>query len=189
MESPSPRDDVENQGRLELEEREGSLSADGRSTPDTPSDSFQSSFVKKFGLPTLYRANTIQRLLAPGDPVKETIIQRLRGLFIDWWLFEIFCCIFSAGCFIAIAIVLTDWNNKPLPATWPLNITLTTRIAILAAFAKYALVMPLQVCIGQLKWTWFQTGRSHQLLDLELYDQATRGPIGAAALVVHTKGR
>jgi hypothetical protein len=188
MEKRSEVPKLEDPGRLESQSEDGSMT-EGRESPISSSGSFQSSFVKRFTSPILTRANTFNQRPAPRQNVDETQLEKLKSFFVDWWLFEMLCCIISTGCFAAIIAVLASWNNQTLPSHWPMNINLTTLIAILAAFAKYSLVMPLQVCLGQLKWTWFQTGHSRQLLDLEKFDQATRGPFGAARLIVHTKGR
>lgn len=41
--------------------------------------------------------------------------------------------------------------------------------------------------IGQLKWNWF--GQTRPLRDIEKFDEATRGPVGAFKLLWTVKGR
>jgi hypothetical protein len=189
MEKGPEVSELEDRQQFEPPTMDRSVSGDAKMSPSSTVKSFQSSFIDNFTFPILNRANTYSERPLPADDSPESKREKLTSFFVDWWLFEILCCCISTGCFIAIISILASWNNQALPSRWPMNINLTTLVAILAAIAKYSLVMPLDVCIGQLKWTWFQTGRSRQLLDLERYDQATRGPLGAARLVVYTKAR
>lgn len=41
--------------------------------------------------------------------------------------------------------------------------------------------VPTQACISQLKWTWFK--QSRRAIDLERYDQASRGPYGSLKIL------
>jgi len=49
------------------------------------------------------------------------------------------------------------------------------------------LILPVSEAIGQLKWIWFQ--KEAALWDFQVYDAASRGPWGAALLLIKTRCR
>lgn len=59
-------------------------------------------------------------------------------------------------------------------------------ISIFSGFAKSALLLPTAEALGQLKWTWFTKKRT--MIDFEVMDSASRGPIGSLMLLMRSKG-
>jgi hypothetical protein len=110
-------------------------------------------------------------------------------LVINWWLWELFSWVMSALCIFTIAFILGYYDGRAIPDRWPLGITLNAYISVLSAIAKYALAVPVDEALGQLKWQFFARGPPKPLLDLERFDDASRGPWGALALLIHTRGR
>jgi hypothetical protein len=84
--------------------------------------------------------------------------------------------------------VLGLYNNSPAPTRWPLGITLNAYISVLSAIGKYTMAVPLEEALGQLRWLYFASG-PRKLIDFERFDDATRGPWGALALLIFTKAR
>ncbi|KAI8633796.1 hypothetical protein F5Y19DRAFT_462068 [Xylariaceae sp. FL1651] len=90
-----------------------------------------------------------------------------------WWWWEILAMILSI-----IAI-----HDIPLEA-WELPFQPHALIAILTTVGKAALLVPAASCISQLKWRHFSR-YPRKLIDLQLFDDASRGPWGSAVLVWH----
>ncbi|KAF2430986.1 hypothetical protein EJ08DRAFT_206013 [Tothia fuscella] len=122
-----------------------------------------------------------------GDRI-ESAAEHLQRLFTNGWIWEFFSWCMSALCISGIALVLGLYNNKSVPASWPLGITLNAYISVLSAVAKYALAVPVDEALGQLRWLYFAR-RPKRLIDFERFDDATRGPWGALALLVYTKAK
>ncbi|KAI4648607.1 uncharacterized protein J4E78_008670 [Alternaria triticimaculans] len=73
-------------------------------------------------------------------------------------------------------------DGRPM-RDWRLPIQPNSLIAVFSTIAKSALLVPLAECIGQLKWTYFQTPQSKPVNRLYDFDVATRGPWGAFTFV------
>jgi len=58
---------------------------------------------------------------------------------------------------------------------------------VLGKIASAALIVPTSEALGQLKWNWFMN--SNAMWDFEIFDKASRGPLGAAMLLFRTRGR
>ena len=85
----------------------------------------------------------------------------------------------------AIVSLLAKADGQTLPHL-PLHITVNTYISFLVTIAKAALLVPVADSIGQLKWLWFQQPR--RLEYIQIFDDASRGPLGALQLMVRTRG-
>lgn len=94
----------------------------------------------------------------------------------DSWLWEITSLIFSAACVVAMVGVLIGVQGTSLSA-WHLLIAPNTVISALATASKTSLLLPVTESISQLKWVHFN--RAHRLSDMDLYNNASRGPLGA----------
>ena len=106
----------------------------------------------------------------------------LRRLIYNTWAFETLAMLFSALTLIAIAVVLWVYDNKTRPHM-PYGMNLNAIVAILATASKSSLLCAVTGVISQLKWTWFQV-RGRRLHDIQTFDDASRGPIGAVALLI-----
>jgi hypothetical protein len=93
-------------------------------------------------------------------------------------------------CISGIALVLGLYSNRRVPTRWPLGITLNAYISVLSAVAKYAMAVPIDEALGQLRWLYFASASgTRKLIDFERFDDATRGPWGALVLLVYTRAR
>lgn len=97
-----------------------------------------------------------------------------------WWLWECFGWLLSTACLMTIVGLLSRYGGKPL-RSWPHSITLNSTLAILSAISKSALMIPVSAGISQLKWTRLK--KSRKLLDLQDFDEASRGPLGSMLLI------
>lgn len=82
---------------------------------------------------------------------------------------------------VALLIMLTNIDNIPLPHWW-LPIQPNSLIAVLTTVAKSSMLVSVASCISQLKWNHFSR-YSRKLVDLETFDEASRGPWGSATLI------
>lgn len=65
-----------------------------------------------------------------------------------------------------------EWNG----------VTLNAIVSVLAVTMKALLIFSVAECIGQWKWILF-TREKRRLLEFEMIDLASRGPLGAVSLV------
>jgi hypothetical protein len=150
---------------------------------------FKDAFVRNYSLPYPTHDATPSGIVAENVEAAESRSAILEKLVTNWWLWEILSWVLSASCMCAIALVLGLYNNRSLPSRWPMGISLNALISILSAIAKYGLTVPLQEAIGQLKWAWFRKGEPRKLIDLDRFDEASRGPWGSLALILRMRGR
>ncbi|KAI9739830.1 MAG: hypothetical protein M1834_006551 [Cirrosporium novae-zelandiae] len=117
------------------------------------------------------------------DETSASFDPRGRAYLADWWL-EILATILSVSALAAIFVVLVIYSSRPL-ASWPFSINLNTVISTCATVSKSSLLLAVAQCISQLKWAYFQnpTRRPGRLYDLQIFDDASRGPLGACYLL------
>ncbi|KAK3339649.1 hypothetical protein B0T25DRAFT_560343 [Lasiosphaeria hispida] len=99
----------------------------------------------------------------------------------DGWGSELLAALLSMISFVSIAITLKVYEGHELPQL-PADITLNTLISILSTIAKSLLIYAVSAAIGQSKWDWYDE-RPHMLADLETFDEASRGPLGAVMVL------
>lgn len=98
-----------------------------------------------------------------------------------WWWWEILAIILSIACMCTLVTLLTKMDSLPLQGWW-LPIEPNSLVAALTTIAKTSMMVPAVSCIGQLKWRHFMA-QPRQLIDLQLFDDASRGPWGSAVLL------
>ena len=103
------------------------------------------------------------------------------------WATELVWCLLGIILLMALVMVLSTFNDKPLPDL-PLGLTLNTIVAILATAIRAVTVFLIGQGISQAKWNQF-VGVHKPLLNLHVFDEASRGPWGSLIMVVRTKGR
>ncbi|KAJ0419625.1 hypothetical protein BJY00DRAFT_313774 [Aspergillus carlsbadensis] len=100
----------------------------------------------------------------------------------DTWLWEFASALFSTCCFISICAVLLAYNGQVRP-TWKLGLSLNALISVLATGCRASLILVLSEAISQLKWLWVKDGEPKQLLGMQVFDNASRGPLGALTML------
>lgn len=90
----------------------------------------------------------------------------------------------SIGCLLANVGILHSIDGKPLAIhkIFDISITPNTLISIFSTISSFLMVFAVGDCLGQLKWTYFLQ-RPHRLKDLQIFDDASRGPVGSVVFL------
>lgn len=108
-----------------------------------------------------------------------------KSLWLFEWSWELGSIFMSVICMCLIASILFYMDGKPT-RTWKLPIQPNSLVAVFSTVAKSALLVPIAESIGQIKWDFFK--RSRPLIHMQTFDEASRGPWGAAVLLWKTRG-
>ncbi|KAI9776888.1 MAG: hypothetical protein M1839_009336 [Geoglossum umbratile] len=110
--------------------------------------------------------------------------RRRRGIALTRWNWEISSLLVAIALLISIFATLAKYNGEKQPA-WRYDINLNSLIAVLSTVLRAMVVVIVTEVISQLKWAWYQLPR--RLRDLDMFDQASRGPWGSILLLVATR--
>ena len=109
------------------------------------------------------------------------MMQNQKGHFIDKeWTMPILGIVGSTSLTVTITILLTYYNNKPV-FDWH-GVRLNAIVSIMTTISKALLAFVLDECLGQAKWIWLSRQRQ-PLNDLNVIDQASRGPLGCCKIL------
>jgi hypothetical protein len=128
------------------------------------------------------RMDTKSNDLSRRSTFQPNPLQRISS---RWWFWEIAGITISVVSLLAIIITLRVFDGKPLPDI-PFGITLNTIASLLGAATKTTLLLVVSSALSQLKWLWFHR-RERELHDLQIFDEASRGPWGAMVLLKTSK--
>lgn len=106
---------------------------------------------------------------------------RAVNLFVDWWMGELLAILLSIIAFFAIIYALRKHDGHNL-SMLPHHISLNFVISILATVSKTSLLFAVASALGQFKWLWMFS-KQRSLQDLQVFDDASRGPLGASRLL------
>ncbi|KAM0812024.1 hypothetical protein AB5N19_14341 [Seiridium cardinale] len=118
---------------------------------------------------------------APSRGVRSTQSNRW------WWWWEIGAAFLSVACVVAITAVLSYIDNKTIKE-WNFSISPNSLIAIVTTVSKAAMMVCIASCISQKKWGYFAS-RPRLIKDLDLFDNASRGPWGSFVFLSSLKIR
>lgn len=131
-------------------------------------------------------------LLSPRTKVSRGWLE-VRQNAHKFWLLEAAASVLSILMFASIVGVLlyfddriygdatkTQGNMSKRPIIFP-------ALAIMSAVMRATMLLPVATAIGQLKWTWFRSSR--RLIDMERFDDAARGILGSAKLMLYLRFR
>lgn len=123
---------------------------------------------------------------ATSDVPKKSLmhISRLAKLE-NTWILELSGLALSAAALLAIVIILQKYDGKPRPA-W--RISLNAVISVLSYLGSVGALYTITHGVSQLKWTWFSE-RERNLADLQVFDSASRGAVGAVELLYLLRAR
>ncbi|KAI0160636.1 hypothetical protein GGR57DRAFT_499313 [Xylariaceae sp. FL1272] len=159
--------------------------------PRDPFDNKPNSATHQYSEPQSYdpgqgpyqQEETIEQWRTGRDsPGQDTTAKpREESYFLDrfgtsWWL-EIASEIFSVATLLALIILLTKLDGRPL-STWTIAVSPNAVIAVLSIATRASLVYALGQVVSQLKWLHLLR-KPDSLADLQHYDDASRGPFGA----------
>jgi hypothetical protein len=153
----------------------------------------------RYQLPWTQRRGRYRRRHAPGsldssedEKSSLDLTQRIEKKLAEFnasnnvfkrWLFEMASWCISAACMIAIICIYLQIRNHPLSSSG----SYLTLANVLGKVSSAALIVPTSEALGQLKWNWFHESKA--MWDFEIFDKASRGPLGALMLLFRTKGR
>jgi hypothetical protein len=154
---------------------------------NTSETSFQTCFAQKYCTPIIAHAAITDfdtEDICHDKARTRTWRNSIHHAITDWWLCEIILWLISSICLLLIVIILGVHDNQALPVQPGRSISLNTSVAILSTLSRYALSVPIESCLGQLKWNWFQSNKPRKLIDIERFDKASRGPWGSVFFLI-----
>ena len=140
-------------------------------------------------------ATSVSLLLRPDNTSGETKMHQRtnrtsspsrRASWTSSWIYEICAIVVSVAFMIAIVVVLKTRIHGKLRSSWTLPLAPNTIIALFSTLSKSAILLVITACISQLKWIYFGR-RGHRVMDLQIFDAASRGPLGGIALIVRIR--
>ena len=99
----------------------------------------------------------------------------------EWW-FELLALAFSIGCMVSIVAILFTFQDRPQSEWRGGWLSITATIAIFSTGANSAAALAVGACLSQYKWLHFRKS-AHKLTDLDLLEEASRGPLGSLVLL------
>ena len=102
------------------------------------------------------------------------------------WTIEIVTMFVSLAALAAIVGLIARYDKRAL-VEWPYRITLNAVIAVLATMSVTTLSISLQNGLSQMKWIRFKSSKM-PLSDMETFDEASRGAVGAIKLLASRRG-
>lgn len=106
---------------------------------------------------------------------------RVIKSFVDWWMEELLAILLSIVALFAIVVILRKYDDQNLPKL-PHNVSLNLVVSTLATFSKSWLILAVTSALGQFKWLWMFS-KQRRLQDVQVFDEASRGPLGASKLL------
>ncbi|KAI0466553.1 hypothetical protein F4859DRAFT_507332 [Xylaria cf. heliscus] len=133
----------------------------------------QAFLVPKEDTAPWHNVTEMNQSTASKPPSKVSRWDRLN----DGWAPEIFSQVCSLLFLLALIILLSRLDGRPL-STWTIAVSPNAVVAILSIASKASLIYALGQTLSQLKWLHL-TKKPNSLEDLQHYDDASRGPLGA----------
>lgn len=190
-------------GSLRITERRGSLPASVCALCYPPSNASQHPFEPddrsiNSGTDTdgAHTSKSNRRRYACGHPEHRSRVdanKALRGLIrkVPWWKtwrLEIIGSILSIAFMTTAIMILWVINDKPR-SFWAIRrITPNTFLSLFVTMSKSMMLLTVAEGISQLKWTYFQKSE-RRLADFQVFDDASRGPLGALKVFWSLKAR
>jgi hypothetical protein len=116
----------------------------------------------------------------------KKLLHSLSG--VDSWLWEAASAVVSLAAIVALVFVLRHIEDQA-QTSWRFRISPNTVISLLSTTARSSILFAVSGVIGQEKWLWFGLGRTKgyrggtRLIDLQIFDDASRGPLGSLNLL------
>ncbi|KAE9984936.1 hypothetical protein EG328_008134 [Venturia inaequalis] len=98
-----------------------------------------------------------------------------------FWMIEVISSLISFLCLGLIVLVFLAYDGKKQETQGIYSGLPTTTVNILITLMRTAMVLPVGTALAQLQWSWFTT--EQQLVDMETFADATRGPFGSMVLL------
>ncbi|KAF2143983.1 uncharacterized protein K452DRAFT_306628 [Aplosporella prunicola CBS 121167] len=126
-------------------------------------------------------------LSSPTTTVRPSRLRSFLSFLNDWWFWELSGIIMGSSCIAAVIGILIQTNGMALN-NWAYSIQPNTLVSIFMTITKAALLVPISQSISQIKWIHFY-GKPQRILDLQSFDDASRGPWGSLQFLIGMKTR
>ncbi|KAL8785501.1 MAG: hypothetical protein Q9213_003327 [Squamulea squamosa] len=127
-------------------------------------------------------------LLKSASSQGSSFAQKTSGLLSNWWLWELIEACTSILALAVVVIILFIYDGSSLP-DWPSVFTINSVISFLSTISKLSIVAAVSAAVSQCKWLWYRQAEPRRLQDLQLFDDASRGPWGAIQLLFSLRAR
>ncbi|KAI4112020.1 MAG: hypothetical protein LQ339_000027 [Xanthoria mediterranea] len=127
-------------------------------------------------------------LLNSASSQGVALAQRVGTLLSNWWLWELIEACTSIIALAVIVVILFVYDGSSLP-DWPSVFTINSVISFLSTISKLSIVAATSAAVSQCKWLWYRQTEPCRLQDLQLFDDASRGPWGAVQLLFSLRAR
>ncbi|KAL4902141.1 hypothetical protein BDW74DRAFT_180990 [Aspergillus multicolor] len=132
----------------------------------------------------------LPRNLSPPPPVELATVKSksLTRQMLDTWFYGILATSFIVACFMGTIATLKVYSSKPAP-NFAYGLTLNAIVSLLATASNSSLPLVIAECIGQLKWLRFHDAKKRKLSGLQVFDNASQGPLGSLMLKWRHRGQ
>ncbi|KAL8842161.1 MAG: hypothetical protein Q9176_002854 [Flavoplaca citrina] len=134
------------------------------------------------------RAPLLKSTSSSHEDQGSSLAQNAGNLLANWWLWELIEACTSLAALAVIIIILFIYDGSSLP-DWPSVFTINSVISFLSTISKLSIVAAASAAISQCKWLWYRQAEPRRLQDLQLFDDASRGPLGAIQLLFSLRAR
>lgn len=122
-----------------------------------------------------------KRIASNDRPLKSPTASSLIGsILTKRWTAEVASCVFALAALAGLVVILRTHQDRPLPQ-WPQLVTINSIVSIFSLLMRAGVCYVLAEGLSQLKWQWFR--QPHRLIDMERFDNASRGAWGSFLLM------
>ncbi|KAI1389875.1 uncharacterized protein F4822DRAFT_428216 [Hypoxylon trugodes] len=114
-------------------------------------------------------------------------IDHINVILAQWWWWEIGASVLSIVGILLVGLVLYRIDSNTLQ-NWLYSIQPNSLISVLTTVSKASMMVPIASSISQLKWQHFSY-RPNTLNNLQLFDDASRGPWGSLTALLMVRPR
>ncbi|MBW0524489.1 hypothetical protein O181_064204 [Austropuccinia psidii MF-1] len=118
----------------------------------------------------------------PSNAEQEKHMPHASFKWQDRWLWELICMLIGLAS-LGTNMTLLSFINGKARSWWTFPIKPNGVLSVFGTITKAAFMSSVTGCIGQLKWLHFANG-SHQLFHHQLFDNASRGPVGSLVFLL-----
>jgi hypothetical protein len=151
--------------------------------PLTPLSPPQSYFENKSETQS-YQPLDVQSFQRPSRderPRLRSTLHSIRRVIYKFWLVELLATCVSLIALIILYGILKRFDSKHVTSSGFYSGLPTTLVNGFTTIMRTAMLLPVATALAQLQWSWFQTEKA--LLDIETFDDATRGVFGSVLLL------
>ncbi|KAL2060391.1 hypothetical protein VTL71DRAFT_9786 [Oculimacula yallundae] len=139
-------------------------------------------------------SNQIPSTIKPTQDFHPRILKRERTI-IGWWKYEILASFVAVGALMALMLIMSYFQGRPQDEiSLPGSLQLSAIIAALSTVIRAALLVPVTSALSQDAWLWLadpkqRPSRKSRLVDMEVTDEASRGPWGCLLFLFEARRR